>query len=299
MIDRVASKSDGARKQPEAPLKTETEPTVDVSGGEEPGMPHELPDDSIDASSLQGRIDLLQDATIRGSELEQAMLHEPVHLVSPNGTANAGVSTTYVVVFESGRKAILKTFEGQHPNACVHYGQDRFEAPTHEVVAWRLAHALGGRWEQMVPTAVLRDVPDAGAGVLINWRDGDPDMAVFNDAKEQVFAAAFWDALIGQQDRHARNFRYDRSSRRLALIDNAFAFARQGDLFASSMFLAHRRQQHATTLSEPEHRALGELLEHDDLFGLRLFLGEDRVEAVENRARAMHEKRLLPLPGAY
>lgn len=248
--------------------------------------------------TVQERIEQLQLATTRGSGLEQAMLREPVALVSPNGTGNAGVSPTFVVVYESARRAIFKTFEHQSVPTCSVYDQDRYDVPVHEVAAWRLAHALGGRWEQMVPTCVLRAL-DVGAGALVNWRDGGPDLRVFEEAREQVHAAAFWDALIGQQDRHARNVRFDRQERRLALIDNGFAFARPADRFNASVFLAHRRSQNQSLLTGEEKEALENLLASDSRYGLAEFLAPDRFEAFDARAEIMLEKGMLSLPGAF
>lgn len=227
------------------------------------------------------------------------MLHERILMASPNHTSNAGGTSTHVVVFESRRQAILKPFGAQLPNVCHHYGQDPLETLTHEVAAWRLAHALGGSWEQIVPTAVLREVPGIGPGVLVNWRDGSPDLAVLDEAKEQANAAALWDALIGQQDRHLKNFRYDKLSRRLAAIDNAFAFARPGDLLNESLFLRFRRSKHGAMLTGREKEALSALLDTGDLHGLRAFLADERADALEARAQEMMERGVLPLPGVF
>lgn len=202
------------------------------------------------------------------------------------------------MVFESRRQAIFKPFGGQSPNACLHYRQDRFEAVVHEVVAWRFAHALGGAWEPLIPTSVLRDIEGIGPGALINWRKGLPDSAVFDDAKAQAHAAAFWDALIGQQDRHATNFRHDADRRRLALIDNAFAFARPGDLLNYSLFLARRRATHASAITTAE-RAVLEALLTGELADLPEHLAADRGDALRNRAQRMLDCRRLPLPGDF
>ncbi len=227
------------------------------------------------------------------------MLGDRVLTIAVNGTRNPGASTTYLVVLESRRQAIFKPFDGQHPNGCANYQQDPFEAVVHEVAAWRLAHALGAPWDQLIPTAVLRGLADVGPGVLINWRRGSPDPAVFEQANAQVCAGAFWDALIGQQDRHANNFRYDAEARRLALIDNAFAFARPTDLYNQSLLLAYRRSVHMATLREREIVALEAILDSDDLLGLRRFIAEDRADALESRARRMLERKLLPLSGDF
>ncbi|MDO8187810.1 hypothetical protein Q5424_10480 [Conexibacter sp. JD483] len=229
----------------------------------------------------------------------QSMLREPIEAASPNSTSNPGASLTFHVTFESGRQAIFKPFAGQSSPTCGHYQQDPSEAPVHEVVAWRLAYALGDRWERMVPTAVLRDVPGVGGGVLVNWRDGWPDWAGAIEAKDQAHAAAFWDALIGQQDRHRANLRFDPRRRRLALIDNAFAFARPNDRSNASEFLAHRRRCNETSLTRGEQMTLDSLVDGDAFHGLKDFLAADRFAAFSDRARKMLSKRVLPLPGDF
>jgi hypothetical protein len=248
--------------------------------------------------TLQDRINRLQQATADGATIEQFMLHEPVHHVARNTTANPGSSTTFVVVFQSRRQGILKTFAGQNPATCHAYGQDPYEAVTHEVVAWRLAYALGSPWDQLVPAAVLRDIQGAGPGALINFKRGKPDLNVFHEATSQVRAAAFWDALIGQQDRHGINFRYDAAAKRLGLIDNAFAFARRGDFRNDSIFLAWRLSAHQQTLSPREREVLERLLD-EDLHGLHDYLPDDRVHALEHRAQRMVTTGSLPSPAAF
>jgi len=251
-------------------------------------------------TDLNERIARLQEATAHGAPTESFMLQERILEVAHNGTANAGVSSTYVVVFESRRKAIFKPFAGQNPNSCSAYQQHPYDAVTHEVAAWRLAHALGGQYEQLVPAAVLREIEGVGPGVLINFRRGKPDEAVLQEAEAQARAAALWDALIGQQDRHATNFRYEAESRRLALIDHAFSFARPGDVCNQSFFLAERRRTPGgQSVQATETQTLERLLDSEDLLGLRMFLTPDRSEALANRAQALLESRILPLPGTF
>jgi hypothetical protein len=227
------------------------------------------------------------------------MLREPILSIGRNGTPHQGAATTFLVIFESRGRAILKPFGGQNPNACAYYDQDVDECLTHEAVAWRLAHSLGEPFDQLLPIAVLRDVPGAGPGVLINWREGSPDPRVFHDAQAQVHAGAFWDALIGQQDRHLTNFRYDAPSRRLALIDSAFAFARPGDFVnGASVFLEHRHAQAASDLTPHERTAVDRLLDNE-LFGLGDFLAPDRAAAFYERSRRMRESGVLPRSGEF
>jgi hypothetical protein len=250
-------------------------------------------------ATLQDRINRLQAATAYGPALEQLMLREPVLSVAATATSHPGASVTFVVVFESRRQAILKPFGGQNPNACANYNQDTQECLTHEVVAWRLAHALGDPYDQLLPTAVLRDVPGAGPGVLVNFRDGGADPAVFNEAPAQAYATAFWDALIGQQDRHGANFRYDPTARRLAAIDSAFAFARPGDFINNgSMFIEYRHGSSDGMLDDDEKNALQQLADHD-LYGVRDFLARDRGDALRDRVDRMLASGRLPASGEF
>ncbi len=158
---------------------------------------------------------------------------------------------------------------------------------------------MGAPWDQLVPTACLRHVPALGSGALINRRNGGPDPQVFADAAAQADAAGFWDILIGQQDRHATNYRYHAESRRLALIDHAFSFATPGCTLHASMFAARRRAENRTTLNTGETDAIDALLASGDLHGLREFVISDRADAIERRARRMQETKLLLLPGNF
>ena len=251
--------------------------------------------------TLQARIARLQEATANGIALEHLLLHEPILTVAALATKTPHSSSAYLVVFSDRQRAVFKPFDQQHITACRNYNQHPHEAVVHEVVAWRLAHALGEPWYQLVPTAVLRELPDLGGGVLVNFRTGTGTHDVFADAPAQARAAALWDALIGQQDRHMTNFRYDPETSRLALIDNAFAFARPGDfaLRGGAIFEAWRRSKFGPQITPPERAALDGLLASGNLHGLRDFLPEDRADALERRAARMLECGCLPLIGAF
>jgi hypothetical protein len=248
--------------------------------------------------NFQERVNRLQAATAQGTSLEHSLLSDHVIDITPNATANAGSGPTWVVTLNTRRQAIFKPFGKIKASIANIYQQDRSQANVHEVIAWRLAHALGDPWDQLVPTAVLRAFDDIGPGVLINRRAGLPDIAVLEGAPSQVKAGAFWDTLIGQQDRHATNYRYDRTARRLALIDNAFAFARPGNFMQASMFAAHRKSKHQDVLLEREVEALEELL-GADMHGLNDFLPSDRADALQQRARKILSNKRLTMPGAF
>lgn len=227
------------------------------------------------------------------------MQREAVLEHAPNATINQGASQTHLVVFESRREAIFKPFSGQNPAACAGYQQDPVEAVLHEVAAWRLAATMGAPWDQLVPAAVLRALPLLEGGALVNKRRGMPDTQVFEDARAQADAAGFWDSLVGQQDRHATNFRYDAEPRSLALIDHAFSFALPGHHSNGAIFGSRRHAEGRQNLTEAEMQALDAILGSGDLHGLRNYILEDRADAFEARARKMLETKMLMAPGVF
>jgi hypothetical protein len=72
--------------------------------------------------------------------------------------------------------------------------------------------------------------------------------------EERILAAGFFDALIGQQDRHGGNLLVDQD--RLYLIDHGFAFGRTGDGIPAAAPAAPRF--HARQLTDGERgRCIG------------------------------------------
>lgn len=246
---------------------------------------------------LDDRISNLTAATVHGNVIEQDLLLGEVIDIAPVVTGSPGASHPLLVVMDTRRSAFFKRFCDQNVGLCAHYGQTRMDPPLNEVTAWRLAYAMGDPWRQLLPTAVLRQLRGHG-GALVNDKHGRVNGEVFREAEGQVNAAGFWDALVGQQDRNGRNYRYVQSTKRLGLIDHGFAFARPGDICNAAMFHATRKRL-AGTITSSEQKVLEALLASDDLYGLRGFLDEDRVEALENRAREMLRSRLIPVPGAF
>jgi len=235
------------------------------------------------------------------SQVERELLRAPVIVVGPHQTQHPGSSAPLVTILATGettRTAYFKRFCDQVPALCGHYGQDRVEAPMNEVIAWRLADAMGDPWRRLVPASVLRK-HDGRGGTLINEKPGE---ARANSAiacgTQEADAAAFWDALIGNQDRNLGNFRYDGSTGHLGLIDHAFSFARPGDLANSSVYLAVRHSAGRADITSAEHGALRLLLDSGNLHGLRGYLPADRANALEARAQAMAAGH-LPVPGAF
>ena len=68
---------------------------------------------------------------------------------------------------------------------------------------------------------------------------------------EDCCHAAFFDALIGQQDRHSGNWLWDAPTGRLTLIDHGCSFARRGDPCNRSRLSELRRRRVDDSLTLP------------------------------------------------
>src|SRR5207244_3944398 len=103
---------------------------------------------------------------------------------------------------------------------------------------------------------VLREI-SGEEGSLCLLAEGRPAVhAPFSIAPDQITAAAFFDSLIAQQDRHAGNYRWDSQAQRLWLIDHGFSFARPGDLLNATIFVEFRWALQHEALTRDEQISL-------------------------------------------
>ena len=105
----------------------------------------------------------------------------------------------------------------------------------------------------------------------------------------QCRAAAFFDCVVAQQDRHLGNLRWDAATRRLGLYDHGYAFALPGDYLNASVFVDWRHGQGQPHLEQWERDTLDQLLGSGDLLGVGDMLPSDRADALEDRARRMRQ----------
>jgi hypothetical protein len=218
---------------------------------------------------------------------EVTLISDEVSVNTPHATSVPGVNSTYFVVLRGGTVAFHKPFSGVASATAHAFSQTRDSPSMHECAAWRLAFALGPPWVRMVPTCVLRSIGTQGEGSLCSQQLGlhpDPTPLGIPDLCDP---AAFFDSLIGQQDRHPGNYRWEAGAGHLGLIDHGFAFARFGDRLNASVFVARRWNEGRQGLSSREVSALGRLVAETDLFGLRLILEVDRASALLDRAKRM------------
>lgn len=227
--------------------------------------------------------------------VEQRLLTEAVRGVDQPLPLHSVTNVVQMVHLGSGQ-AFHKPWIGQDGPTAIFYGQQVPSQPLHEVAAWRLARHLGPAYERLLPATVLRSV----SGHLGSLQAAAPGRhhpgSPYRDPSTWT-RGAFFDALIGQQDRHEMNILVDDRSGTSTLIDHGFAFARRGDrLNESEMVWWRLSTPGAANLSTGERSALDRVLSSPDLFGLAGVIGPDRAAAVHERARAMRLRgRLLDL----
>lgn len=234
-------------------------------------------------------------------------------------TANAGVNSIYVADAVLGPRHELvfhKPIGGADVTAAALYDHHSpVDLALHEVIAWRLADALGSPWRELAPVVVWHDPPGIAdirhAGPLIREHPGAAGIATPGTGFDTlVHDAAFFDALIGCQDRHDSNMRSESFPPRLGLIDHGFAFAlpnhRHNGYPTAGFFLRLRHGQRrfrvsrmvaldysgigsmSPTLAPYEQAALDRLkADLSGLLGIAQLLPDDRADALRDRVLRM------------
>jgi hypothetical protein len=188
-------------------------------------------------------------------------------------------------------RAFFKPANGLRQRSLELFGQTRSSCVLAEALAWRLAVALGPPYAELVAPCVLRffETIDVDApGALALARPGvDESYAPVTEVPGQWAAAALFDALSGQQDRHCGNWLWDREGRTLYLIDHGYSFARRGDHCANSEILRIRRERGGLSLNDTELDLLRRTLQEIGPSALARVLDGSRVSSLRARAQAM------------
>jgi hypothetical protein len=184
--------------------------------------------------------------------------------------------------------AVFKPRDGVSLNAAKAYDQTKNSVVLSECVAWQVARLLGDPFAEIVAPCVLRKLNGLN-GAVAHWRPGSsPDATCQTSAPEQCRAAAFFDAVVGQQDRNDFNYLWDLAETRLSLIDHGFAFARKDDRRNASIFCAWRHAEDDPALSAEELEALAHFAEPaGGVDAIRACLEPARADALEVRVSEM------------
>jgi hypothetical protein len=202
-------------------------------------------------------------------------------------TVRGGTNTTMRVELDNGAVGYFKPFDGVADQIAKGYGQDSSQQPVHEAAAWRLASQMGSPWSEIVPPVVIREI-NGRLGSFAVERPGRPNLDPWHTGEWRE--AAFFDCLVGQQDRHPGNYLV--AGDRIALIDHGYTFARPGDLRNYS-WLGTKRVQTDPALTYTEREVLQRLVSSPDLLGLRGMLQPARADALRDRAQVMLESGQL------
>ncbi|MFK4298187.1 hypothetical protein ABH924_003348 [Arthrobacter sp. GAS37] len=210
---------------------------------------------------------------------------------------HGGVNDTRRVVLSDGTVAFFKSFDGLNDGCAHSYGQDDRLQPLHEASAWQLAKNLGRNFDGMVPTCVIREV-EGKIGSLAMIAPGRQGAGWERIRDAEVDRGAFFDSLVGQQDRH--RFNLFSGDGKVTLIDHGFTFAEPGDQLNHSILVSSRRKLPGrASLKKYEQSALKRLLASRDMHGLAGMLTEGRAVALRDRAQRMLDGNAILRPGEF
>lgn len=213
--------------------------------------------------------------------------------------ATGGANAPIKMILENGWTAYFKAFSQVNFGVAAQYGHVDRMPPLLEAVAWKLAERIGPPVVEVVQPVVLREMdPGTGTmelGALSLGAYGVPNYAPILDSEPAVRLCSLFDCLVGQQDRHTGNFKFESAQYRLALFDHGFAFARPGDHCNSTAFVQAAHAKGWADLDGWQTDALAQLVGSPDTLGIAPMLPDDRHDALRARAEAMlNTAQLLP-----
>jgi hypothetical protein len=242
-------------------------------------------------------------------DVEEALHHARVVDVRSFDTGGNHITKAYELRLDSGHVCVFKAgnslleagedglYNGKQ--ALARYGQTPISTVIAECAAWQLAKHLGGPWSEIAVPTVMKfpQLPDIGrveVGGAVLFRGGNAGKQGFYQAVPELAAAgAFFDALIGQQDRNKGNVLWYPERDTIYLIDHSFSFGKARGNTGASDLVDWRWNHGNQELGERELEVLQRLLESEYTLTLSRFVAPDRVEGLRARAERMFEARRL------
>jgi len=219
------------------------------------------------------------------SPIEKTMMTSPVKSSKPLDAQ--GVNESTILVLEDGTRGV---FKGVHGEAS--YMRDSMEAGTYylrEAAAYEVCKFLG--WDYC-PETVIRE-HDGEVGSFMRFAEGaecgsNYSMLDFEDVQD-VYNMAFYNIVIGNTDRHGRNWMY-RDGKPVA-IDHGLAFhdVRNYGPSLRSGFVKHLDGKRIPDRLIEKGEKL--LQRKDELASiLSEYISPDEVESVFDRVQLMLDK---------
>lgn len=136
------------------------------------------------------------------------------------------------------------------------YGTSSLGAAINEVNSYRMAKALGGKYAELVPETVIREINGSIGSFQrqVDWSISPVNYEETPSLKEDVRRAAIFDFVIGNLDRHGDNFLYGEpsedsdSNHCIRLIDNAFSFPKWNAKMNMSIFTENEAEYTMTSV---------------------------------------------------
>lgn len=235
--------------------------------------------------------------TVMATQRDLTNLHEIALAYSPVTKVDygdfGGCNTVMLVKLKSGQRAYHKPISGMDEELAEEYDLEHAgEQALHEVAAWRVAKAMGGPYDRLVAPAVLRDVDGHVGSTSLELPGRPPSMTDYNSPADSDLvrpdawdAAALFDAVIGNQDRHLGNVMH-RSDGTPGLFDHGLAFRSPG-AYVNDARIQDARLRSNPELTTTELTVLRTLRQDTTLGGVVAFLPRHRVDALRDRVDHM------------
>ncbi len=218
--------------------------------------------------------------------------------ITATENASTGISTVDRIKLADGNRGYRKPIDQPKSTreSLDAYGTTPREAVLHECAAYHAAKAMGSRYERLVPACALREEQDVGVASVAAEREGSAGYMTRDPFSDhvQVDDAAFFDVVVGNQDRHGANFLIDYDGN-YSLIDHGCAFGTEGGVMNQTAFVWNRAHSGRHELVEHERATLQRLADSPDLGGIEPMLSPVRAGAMRDRILGMLRTNSTPL----